>query len=248
MLAGGTAVFFGPASAALPMFTAVLGVPPPEGRSAPDHILHAINADFGNMEATQRDVAALAAAYAGGPQAAETRAALQALAAAPGEPFHGSAAPPHALRQTAVLTERMLVNNLRDVGVYWMRLVMYVGLCTCVGFLYFQTGHAWKDVYSITALLFFVVAFLTFMSISAFPAFVEDMKVFTRERLNGYYGVGSFVLANTAASVPFIAGIALFSSLPVYFIARLNYLHGERVVHFVINLFMRRGGRGGEAA
>lgn len=29
--------------------------------------------------------------------------------------------------------------------------------------------------------------FLTFMSISAFPAFAEDMAVFSRERLNGYY-------------------------------------------------------------
>jgi len=32
-------------------------------------------------------------------------------------------------------------------------------------------------VYSRAALLFFVVAFLTFMAIAAFPAFVEDMKV-----------------------------------------------------------------------
>jgi hypothetical protein len=33
--------------------------------------------------------------------------------------------------------------------------------------------QAWKDVYSRAALLFFVVAFLTFMSIAAFPAFTE---------------------------------------------------------------------------
>jgi hypothetical protein len=38
------------------------------------------------------------------------------------------------------------------------------------------------------------------MSISGFPAFVEDMKVFTRERLNGYYGVSTFVFANSIAS------------------------------------------------
>lgn len=37
-------------------------------------------------------------------------------------------------------------------------------------------------------MMFFVVAFLTFMSISGFPAFVEDMAVFMRERMNGYYG------------------------------------------------------------
>lgn len=43
-----------------------------------------------------------------------------------------------------------------------MRLIMYVGLCICIGFLYFRSGHEWKNVFSITALLFFVVAFLTF--------------------------------------------------------------------------------------
>ena len=36
-----------------------------------------------------------------------------------------------------------------------------------------QLDDAWKDVYSRAALLFFVVAFLTFMSIAAFPAFIE---------------------------------------------------------------------------
>jgi hypothetical protein len=148
--------------------------------------------------------------------------------------FESSVAPPPAWRQALVLTRRTLTNNWRDLGVFWMRLVMYVMLCFCIGFIYFRMDSSWKSVFSRTALLFFVVAFLTFMSISAFPAFVEDMKVFTRERLNGaraqacvavwrpagcgsrrvpnqhrarfalhryagYYGVATFVIANTAS-------------------------------------------------
>jgi len=38
-------------------------------------------------------------------------------------------------------------------------------------------------------MMFFVVAFLTFMAIAGFPAFVEDMSVFMRERMNGWVGV-----------------------------------------------------------
>ncbi|KAK9136043.1 hypothetical protein Syun_015373 [Stephania yunnanensis] len=34
----------------------------------------------------------------------------------------------------------------------------------------------------------FVVSFMTFMAIGGFPSFVEDMKIFGRERLNGHYG------------------------------------------------------------
>lgn len=58
----------------------------------------------------------------------------------------------------------------------------------CIGTIYLRLGNTWLDSYSRTALLFFIVAFLTFMSISGFPAFVEDMAVFYRERQNGYYG------------------------------------------------------------
>jgi hypothetical protein len=66
-----------------------------------------------------------------------------------------------------------------------MRLGMYTVLTLGVAFVYFRLGDSWKDVYSRAALLFFVVAFLTFMAIAGFPAFIEDLKVYIRERLNG---------------------------------------------------------------
>ncbi len=114
----------------------------------------------------------------------------------------------------------------------------YALLCLAIGFLYFRMNKEWKNVYSRAALLFFACAFLSFMSISGFPAFVEEMKVFTRERLHGYYGVGSFVIANTAAALPFLALIAITSACAVYFIAGLN-LHGfERFVYFCLDLFL----------
>ena len=46
-----------------------------------------------------------------------------------------------------------------------------------------------QNSYSRTSMMFFVVAFLTFMAIAGFPAFVEDMSVFMRERMNGCVGV-----------------------------------------------------------
>ena len=44
------------------------------------------------------------------------------------------------------------------------------------------------------------------------PLSRTDMKVFVRERLNGYYGVLTFTVANTLAGLPFIALIAVVSS------------------------------------
>lgn len=61
------------------------------------------------------------------------------------------------------------------------------------------------------------------MSVSAFPAFVDEMKVFTRERMNGYYSVLSFCVSNFVASLPFIFLIALLSAVSMYFLAGLDY-------------------------
>ncbi len=46
-------------------------------------------------------------------------------------------------------------------------------------------------------------------------------QVFIRERLNGYYSVATFALANTLASAPFIFGIAVISSAVVYWCVRV---------------------------
>jgi hypothetical protein len=69
---------------------------------------------------------------------------------------------------------------------------------------------------------FFSVAFLGFMSVAGIPAFLEaririsdyndrthpmhfqERAVFVRERANGLYGPGSYLLANTIALTPFL--------------------------------------------
>lgn len=60
---------------------------------------------------------------------------------------------------------------------------------------------------------FFSVAFLGFMSVSGIPSFLEERAVFIRERANGLYGPGSYVLANTITSIPFLFACTLFYSL-----------------------------------
>jgi len=146
-------------------------------------------------------------------------------------------AEPSWIYQTAILTQRAVKVNIRDVGVFWMRLVMYAMLCICLGFVFFRLDHSWKSVYSRAALLFFVVAFLTFMAIAAFPAFVEDMKIFLKERLNGYYGVSQFVVSNTLAAIPFIFLITVVSTMSVYYLANLNTA-SDRVIYFILDLFL----------
>ena len=51
---------------------------------------------------------------------------------------------------------------------------------------------------------FFSVAFLAFMSVAGIPAFLEERQVFVRERLNGLYGPGAYVLAQSISTIPFL--------------------------------------------
>jgi hypothetical protein len=166
LLSAGDTVYFGDAGRAQEMFAAAgLAVPP--SRSAPDHFLHCINRDFeGDGVDVEKNISTLVGAYQGSAMAAGVKAHVAAVHAAPGVEYMGGPAQPGWARQTAVLTARTAVNNWRNVGLFWMRLAMYIMLTLCISFVYFQLGTSWKDVFSRAALLFFVVAFLTFMAIA----------------------------------------------------------------------------------
>ena len=47
------------------------------------------------------------------------------------------------MRQTLILGYRNMLNNTRDVGIFWVHLVMYAMLCICLGFVFFQLDHSW---------------------------------------------------------------------------------------------------------
>ena len=236
LLASGDTIYFGDALRAEDMFSAA-GLAVPSTRSAPDHFLHCINRDFESESYdVESNIVHLVATYKDSKLAETTKATVEEMHKNPVPEYQVEKQHPSFLIQTSILTYRTFLNNWRNVGLFWMRLAMYIVLCLAIGFIYFQLGNSWKDVYSRAALLFFVVAFLTFMAIAGFPAFIEDMKVYIRERLNGYYSPVVFTLANTLASLPFIFVIAVVSTVCVYFIAGLNS-SGGAVIYFILALF-----------
>ena len=72
--------------------------------------------------------------------------------------YKGNINEANPLYQTWVLTKRTFLNNLRNIGVFWLRLGMYIALCIMIGTIFFKLGVTWQDTYSFTSLLFFVVA------------------------------------------------------------------------------------------
>ncbi|CAD5315233.1 unnamed protein product [Arabidopsis thaliana] len=122
-------------------------------------------------------------------------------------------------KQLRILTQRSFINMSRDLGYYWMRIAVYIVLSICVGSIFFNVGRNHTNVMSTAACGGFMAGFMTFMSIGGFQSFIEEMKVFSRERLNGHYGVAVYTVSNLLSSLPFIILMCLStSSITIYMV------------------------------
>lgn len=65
----------------------------------------------------------------------------------------------------------------RDVGYYWLRVIIYIVVSFCVGTIYFDVGTGYTAIIARGACGGFISGFMTFMSIGGFPSFIEEMKV-----------------------------------------------------------------------
>ncbi|CAK9258789.1 unnamed protein product [Sphagnum jensenii] len=246
LLSGGRLVYFGEAKAAREHFAAS-GFPCPALRSPSDHFLRAINADFDqdletadllNRMPTPQVVRILVEAYQNSEYAMAAKLRIQEILQTQGTVLESGGSQAGFFRQSFTLTRRSFVNMSRDIGYYWLRLVIYIVLSICLGTIYWRVGLEFSSILGRAGCIAYVGGFLTFMSIGGFPSFVEDMKVFHRERLNGHYGVLAFVVGNTLSSLPFLFLISLVSSSIVYFMAQLHQGF-DHFGYFVLSLFVQ---------
>ncbi|XP_047328048.1 ABC transporter G family member 1-like [Impatiens glandulifera] len=242
LLSSGKTVYFGSASAAGEFF-ALNGFPCPPMRNPSDHYLRTINKDFDTDiehgiggKSTMKAIEAiniLVKSYnsSEGCRRVERRVAeiSQQNNGALLEKKGGQAS---FVTQCQVLTRRSFVNMYRDLGYYWLRLAVYIALCLCVGTIFFEIGKTYGSIQARGAMLFFVAAFLTFMAIGGFPSFVEDMKIFTRERQNG----GAYVIGNTFSSIPCLFLISVILGALAYYLVGLQRGF-DHFVYFSLVLF-----------
>ncbi|XP_060167889.1 ABC transporter G family member 1-like isoform X2 [Lycium barbarum] len=138
--------------------------------------------------------------------------------------------------QSLVLTRRSSVNMFRDLGYYWMRSVSYVILALGLGYIYYNVDLSYRSIEERGLMVAFVVSFMTFMTVGGFPSFVEDMKVFQKENLNGHYGCCAFVIGNTFSSMPYLLLISLVPGAIAYFLT--GFQNGfEHFIYFALVLF-----------
>uniref|UniRef100_A0A0D9ZAT0 ABC transporter domain-containing protein n=1 Tax=Oryza glumipatula TaxID=40148 RepID=A0A0D9ZAT0_9ORYZ len=207
LLASGSTIFFGPASTAAEFF-ASNGYPCPPMRNPSNHFLRTVNKDFDKESEeglpcmpAEEAIDILVNSYKSSNTSEVANQEMRYDRAMIGRNRPGF------VTKTLVLTRRSFVNMYRDIGYYWLRLAIYA------------RSH----------MLMFIATLLTFMAIGGFPSFVEDMKIFRRERLNGHYGVAAFVISNTLSSIPYLLLNAVVPGAIAYYLTGLQ----GKIEHFV---------------
>ncbi|KAK3142005.1 hypothetical protein QOZ80_4BG0340960 [Eleusine coracana subsp. coracana] len=256
LLSGGKTVYFGQASQACEFF-AQTGFPCPPLRNPSDHFLRCVNSDFDKVKATLKGsmkarversddpldrittseaTRKLVASYSRSQYYYTAREKVNDISRIKGTVLDSGGSQASFLMQAYTLTKRSFINMSRDFGYYWLRLLIYILVTVCIGTIYLDVGTKYTSILARGACAAFVFGFVTFMSIGGFPSFVEEMKVFQRERLNGHYGVAAFVISNTLSATPFLILICFLSGTICYFMVRLHPGF-EHYIFFVLNLY-----------
>ncbi|KAF8404629.1 hypothetical protein HHK36_009517 [Tetracentron sinense] len=244
LLSSGRTIYSGPTSAANEFF-ALHGFPCPSLRNPSDHYLRTINKDFdtdieqglGGTVSTEEAISILVKAYKSSGTCQHVQRRVDEICRQEGAPLEKKRSQASFITQCLVLTRRSFVNMYRDIGYYWMRLAIYIALCLCVGTIFYDIGQTYGSIQARGSMLMFVATFITFMAIGGFPSFVEDMKIFGRERLNGHYEIGAFVIGNTLSSVPYLLINSLIPGAIAYYFVGLQLGFGH-FVYFILILFM----------
>ncbi|KAF7126570.1 hypothetical protein RHSIM_Rhsim11G0139200 [Rhododendron simsii] len=231
LLSSGRVVYFGCANATNEFF-ASNGFPCPTLQNPSDHFLRTINKDFDEdieqgsegKRATEEVIEILITSFKSSDGYQEVKRQVSKICKQGGTGSSLEKSRSHAsfFTQCLVLTKRSSVNMSRDLGYYWLRLAIYVTLSLGVGTIFYDIGLGNSSIQARGAMLMFIASFLTFMTIGGFPSFVEDMKVFERERLNGHYGTTAFVIANTLSAVPYLLLISLIPGALAYYLSGLR--------------------------
>ncbi|TMW54952.1 hypothetical protein Poli38472_014723 [Pythium oligandrum] len=229
VLAEGKSVYAGRAERAVDHF-ASLGYVCSIYSNPAEHMLSLVNRDFDG----HADVDELAQGYARSPiaQAVALQITMDWRDASNFPEIRADAGMTSGFAQFLVLLRRNALIAVRNPGMYWIRLAMYIMLSLLIGTVYLRSNKDITDLHR-AAMIFYLQAFLIFMSVAVIPFFIEQRFTFVRERMNHSLRVWSFVAANFVASLPGIFVISIVSSTIVIALTGL-----QRFPMFLLNIFL----------
>lgn len=221
LLSKGELCYGGPRSLAIDFFTNH-DLKPPALTNPADHYMDVINYDFMTGEKKPQSVSNVIEGYK---ESAILKRIKEQIKHTESSEFQkrldGFVTRKYAngwLWQVYILITRGFLIAIFNPAEYWARVAMYLLMAFFMGFTFFRIGYTQSDIFDRISALFFGVAFLTFMSIAAIPAFIAQRKIFIRERMMGYYKVSAYVFAQQIVQIPFTLLMAIAFVAPGYYI------------------------------
>ncbi|KAL1351257.1 hypothetical protein AAHE18_06G083500 [Arachis hypogaea] len=255
LLAAGETVYFGERTNAIKFF-ADAGFPCPTRKNPPEHFLRCVSPEFDNVLSLMRSKNVndtpsswnslvnmtteetkwnLINSFKNSMHSANVREKIREIKLRK-EPVIDRAYDTSTLKQLCTLTHRSFLNMTRDIGYYWLRILFYILVSVCAGFLYLNVGTSNNAILPRSKCDGFIYGFMTFLCIGGMPFFLEELKVFEGERFGRHYGEAIYVLSSFMSSLPFVVAISLTSGTILYHM--VNFHPGfSHYCYFCINLF-----------
>ena len=212
-----------------------LGCSLPPHTSRAEWALHLIDTSFSEKE----QVTPLLDAWPSSPAAGEVGEKLRVLGDAEAMTFvtDASVNPPPMARQLHVLIRRQMIHMLLNPAAIALRFAMYVALSIMIGTVWLDIGSNASVITDIINVLFFIAAFMVFMSISVLPAFLDEKELFIKERANGSVGTASYMIAHFVVDLPFLFALAAVCGSICFYLTGVG--NGPtHFGHFVLNLWL----------
>ncbi|KAF2269694.1 ATP-binding cassette transporter-like protein [Lojkania enalia] len=220
LLSKGKTAYNGPISGIYSYF-ADLGYTMPLYTNPAEFVIHLVNTDFiRDQDEANHRLQVLHTAY-------EKSAPPTLPAGEDGESstpvsVYESTGTENALLIPLTLIHRSFIKSYRDFIAYGIRIAMYLALAIMMGTVWLRLAPTQTNIVAFTNSIFFGGAFMSFMAVAYIPAFLEDLHLYQKERLNGLYGPTSFLLANFVIGVPFLFVIAVLFSVVAYWLSNMR--------------------------
>ncbi|ERS98521.1 hypothetical protein HMPREF1624_05305 [Sporothrix schenckii ATCC 58251] len=239
LLSGGRMCYFGAVDAA-PAYFDRIGYPVAPATNPAEHLLDLVNVDLDRDGEVRARTQAVVAAWAASPERTALDAAIDAAAHAPASrPSLAKLKTPRPplWRGPLTLLHRAWIKSHRDIVVYTIRVVMYLGLGVLMGTVFLRLSTHQDAIQPRINSIFFGGAFMSFMAVAYVPAFLEDLHTFRSERANGLVGPLAFLAANFVIGLPFLFLISLVFSVVAYWLSNFRP-DGAAFLRWVLWLFL----------
>jgi ATP-binding cassette subfamily G (WHITE) protein 2 len=115
--------------------------------------------------------------------------------------------------QLRVLCGRLLRNAYRHPFLFWLHFVATLAVALCIGAVFRHAGVDTGGIQDRLGALFFMLLYLSFISLGSLPVWHEERLLFARERAAGAYGANAYFTA-----------VVLFDILPLRVLPPLFFI------------------------